>query len=490
MTAASLSRPAKLEICYDTSMQTDSRATPQANTPTQNNTDTTSQAPPSAGQPSKRVAIIGGGYTGLTTAYRLAQAGYTVTVLERSATFGGLAGGFMIEGAHLEKAYHHIFKTDTDIIGLAKELGVDGALGWHDSSVSIYYGGKLWPFKGALDLLRFKPLSFINRIRAGLVVLYLQKQKNWRQFNQVTALEWMRKHAGQQVSDVIWEPLLRGKFDTYYDKVSMAWLWARIHVRANSREGGDASEKLGYFDGGFDVFTEALLAKLRDMGVTLQNQATVEQLAETADGPSLRINGQDERFDSVVATVPSQVFPRLLSQDAAAKPEVQAYVKQLLDIPYLGAALNIFTSTQEITPYYWHNINDVSKPFLVLINHTRLIDKSAYDGKYVYYIGAYLAQDHHLMTCPESELIEVWHKGLKEIFPDFDAKAIHEQHVFRFGNAQHIVTTGYTPPAYQTPLRHVYLANFSQIFPEDRGTNYAVREGGKIAGMIIASDKS
>jgi len=209
----------------------------------------------------KTVAIIGAGYTGLVTAYRLAQSGKKVTVLEYSGMLGGLASGFTVEGAPLERAYHHLFKTDTDIIQMAAELGIGDALQWHDSSVSLYYDGVLYPFKGALDLVRFKPLSLINRIRAGLVVLYLQQTKNWKKFQHVSAYDWMLRAAGKQVTEVIWEPLLKGKFDKYYDKVSMAWLWARIHVRAQSREAG--GEKLGYFDGGFQVFTDALVSRLR-----------------------------------------------------------------------------------------------------------------------------------------------------------------------------------------------------------------------------------
>ena len=173
------------------------------------------------------------------------QAGNKVTILEQNSDIGGLAGDFKIEGSSIERAYHHIFKTDTTIIDLANELGVGDKLSWHDSSVSIYYGDKLYPFKGAVDLIKFSPLSFPNRIRAGLVALYLQKTNNWKKFQKVSAYDWMLKAAGKQVTKVIWEPLLRGKFDKYFDKVSMAWLWARIHVRAQSREVG--GEKLGYF---------------------------------------------------------------------------------------------------------------------------------------------------------------------------------------------------------------------------------------------------
>ena len=201
----------------------------------------------------KRIGIIGAGYTGLSAAYTLAKAGFDVTILEKGQYPGGLAGGFTMEGSNLEIAYHHIFKTDKDIIALAKETGADTNLKWHNSSVALYYDNKLYPFMSALDLLRFSPLSFLNRIRAGLAVLYLQKIRRYKQFIKIPAYNWMLKNAGKSVTRVIWEPLLKGKFDQFYNKVSMAWLWARIHIRANSREKGDSGEKLGYFDGGFEI---------------------------------------------------------------------------------------------------------------------------------------------------------------------------------------------------------------------------------------------
>ena len=433
----------------------------------------------------KNVAIIGGGYTGLVAAYTLAKEGHTVTVFERSPNFGGLAGGFEIEGTHLEKAYHHLFRHDTHIIELAEELGIGDKLEWHDSSVGMFRDNKLWPFRGPLDLLRFKPLSFVNRIRAGVVVLYLQKQKKWDQFTNVTALAWMRRYAGKQVTEVIWEPLLRGKFGDYYDKVSMSWLWARIHVRANSQEKGKGGEKLGYFNGGFDVFTKALIKRLTELGVTLESEAVVENVQETANGVELTCNGKQYTFDALIATVPSHVFPRLLAPSELQKSGMEEYLKELVSIPYLGAALYIFTSSQDITPYYWNNINDVSKPFLVLINHTRLIDKKHYGGMHVYYIGAYLAHEHNLMRCSEEELLETWHRALKEVTPMFDPSLVKEKFVFRFANAQHVVQPGYVPPAYKTSLKNIYLSNFSQIFPEDRGTNHAVSEGHKIARLVM-----
>ncbi len=431
----------------------------------------------------KQTVIIGAGYTGLIAALRLAQKGQKVTILERGPVIGGLASEFTVEGGSLERAYHHLFKTDTDIIEMAKELGVGDKLKWHDSSVSLYYDKTLYPFKGALDLIKFSPLSLPDRIRAGLVVLYLQKTNNWQQFQNVSAYDWMLKAAGPQVTKVIWEPLLKGKFDKHFDKVSMAWLWARVHIRAQSREPG--GEKLGYFEGGFQVFTDALVDKLKSLGVTINTGVEISSIKNNTAG-KVKIafaDGKSKTYDACVATTPSHVFAKLVEGDSSVK---SSYIKQLNSIDYLGARLLIFSSEQDISPYYWHNVNDLNLPFLVFIHHTKLIDKKYYNGKHIYYLATYVPHDHELFTCDDKKLEKKWFASLKEIFPDFDTKQIREKHFFRFANAQHIVDENYTKklPAAKTPLKNVYLSNFSQIYPEDRGTNFAVREGKKIADLV------
>jgi protoporphyrinogen oxidase len=432
----------------------------------------------------KNIAIIGGGYTGLTAAYELSQKGHRVTIFERNKDLGGLAGGFTIQGANLEKTYHHIFKTDTDIIDFVKELGIEDKLEWHDSSVCIYYDGKFYPFGGVKELLLFKPMPFIARFRTGLVMFFIQKYKNWRTLVQQSAFSWISKAAGKSSTKVIWEPLLRGKFHDQFDKVSMAWLWARLHIRANSRSNILEKEKLGYFNSGFNVITETLVKKLTEKGVEIVTEADVQKITTSPDGKAVvQVNGQSREFDNIIAPVPSHVFAKMSEGHPSITPD---YVAKLNSINYLGAVCMVFSTDQDLSKYYWHNINDTSAPFLVFINHTKLVDKSNYGGKNVYYIGAYIPHEHEYFQITDEELYNKWFTHLKKLFPEFNDNQTIDRFIFRLKNAQHIVDLEYESkiPEFETPIKGVFLSNFSQIFPEDRGTNFAVRNGKRIAELV------
>ena len=430
---------------------------------------------------SSPILIAGGGLTGLTLAYRLAKAGAgPITVIERSDHFGGLAAGFGIAGTSLERTYHHLFLTDTDILELVEELGVGKHLRWCDSSTAIYLDGRVWPFMSPLDLLRFEPCSLLGRIRLGIVALYLQKRRKWQGLAGQTAAEWMSRACGPSGMAAVWGPLLRGKFDRHADRVSMAWLWARIHIRANSRQGG-RKEQLGYFKGGFAVIVDQLLRESRRFGVEFRTESRLETIDPV--GHRARVNGEWIPYSQCVFTGPSQAFAAVLPKESS----LDSYRSQLASIDYLCAICLVFASDQAIGDQYWLNINEPSAPFLVFIRHTRLLDASHYGGRHLYYIGAYLPEDHPQFTMGDQALSARWYEYLRKIYPQFDPSRIQEQHLFRFRHAQHIVDTSYAEriPAYKSPLPGVWLANFSQIFPEDRGTNYAVREGNRLARMIL-----
>lgn len=431
----------------------------------------------------RHILVIGGGFTGLSAAKELLDSGAEVTLVESSDELGGLAASFQVGGEHLEKAYHHIFKTDTDIIDLIEAVGGSDDLEWLDSSVAVYRDKKLWSFKNPLDLLRFKPCSLMGRLRMGAAVLYLKHLKRWEKLSDVTALAWMRKICGKSAVEVVWQPLLKGKFSRHFDSVSMAWLWARLHVRANSREAKGEGEKLGYIKGGFSRLVGKIEKFLEQKGVNFIKGTKVDSIESIERGKvCVGLDGVKHEFDQVLATVSNRIFSYFVREQS-----LEDYKSKLEAIEYLGAMCLVFTSDQKLGDYYWVNVNEDHAEFLVFIRHTKLVDSERYGGKEVYYVGKYCEQDMGEFLRPDDDVKENWYSYVGQMFPEFDAEQVSDEFLFRFRDAQHIVKCDYGSRIvdYSTPLDGVYLANFTQIYPEDRGTNYAVREGTKVAKLMV-----
>ena len=432
----------------------------------------------------KNVAIIGGGFTGLAAAYTLAKKGHAVTVYEAQPTLGGLVSGFELDGLPLEQAYHFLYKTDRYMLDLAEEIGVGDRLHFYSSSVSLFYNGKLYPFMTPKDLLSFKPLSLFNRIRAGVIALYLGKVRRWERFARVTAYDWMLRWGGKEVTKVIWEPVLRGKFFNHYDKIAMSYLWSRVAVRVNSKDKGDVTEKLGYFDGGFQTFTNKLVERCREMGVQFHTNTKPTRLIQGDSIAIVEVSGERHTYDACVATTPSYIFRSLIehSENHVSKK----YLNKLSSIEYLGAVLLVFTTEEKLTDYYWHNVNDLEQPFLVLLSLDALVGKEKLHGKHVYYVGAYVPHDHEYFMMTNEQIIARWSEGIRALFPNFTSAMMKHRQIFKMKNAQHIVTTNYQEKIvpFRSELPNLYLANFTQIFPDDRGTNYAVRDGIAVADQV------
>lgn len=395
-----------------------------------------------------KIAIIGGGLGGLVSGYLLSKQGNNITIFEKENFLGGLVGGFKMEGSNLEKTYHHFFRTDTDLMELLEKIGLKKNILWNKNSTGLFWKGKMYPFLGAIDLLRFEPLGLVDKLRMGLVALYLQYDKNWQKYEKVTAVDWMEKAVGRRAYEVVWKPLLKGKFDDVYDKISMAWLWARIHTRGNSKD-EQGRESLGYIDGGFEKLIERLAELIKKNGGKIKLNTEIKNIKDL-----------EKEFDLIIDTRPAK------------------------NINYLGMMNVVFSSKQSLSPYYWHNINDTDSPFVALLQHTNLIDKSNYNNKHIYYLGTYLSQNHKYFSWSDEKIEKEFLDYLVKIFPNFDKKQIEEIKVFRFKYAQHIVTTNYKTPNYKISNK-IWQLNLAQIYPEDRGMNFAVKEAKKLVKAII-----
>jgi protoporphyrinogen oxidase len=450
-----------------------------------------------------KVAVIGAGIAGLTAGVRLAEMGHECDIYERWPGLGGQVATLDVGDGHLlERYYHHLFTSDLDIAELYEELGLD-PIDWLPSSVAMFADGKSHPFTTPLDLLRFPAVSLITRLRMGVAVLMLQRRhREVEPFERMTAREWIQRAMGSQAWDRVWGPLLRGKFGDRADDISMAWLWSKLTLRRQIKGKEARQELLGYPQGGWQPLLERLRDIIEAHGGRVLIDRPVASLSRSDSGfeiagggagsfrsghdPRLfEPTGPSERYDAVLATVPSDVFDRMLVGEL--RDEVgEGYLEQANSIDYHTAMCVLLELDRRFSKFYWTNIADTSIPFVGLIEQTNLIGPEHYGGRRFLYIANYLAPEDPILELDQKAILDLYEPGLRRVNPSFQRDWIRNAWLFKEPAAQPIVTAGYRRriPPLETPAAGLYLANTTQIYPEDRGTNYSVRLGADAARRI------
>lgn len=431
---------------------------------------------------SRRVAIIGGGFTGLAAAWELARRGIGVTVLEADDEVGGLAGSFEVGGTRLEKFYHHWFTSDTHVTGLVRELGREGEVLHRETRTGMYFANRRFRLSSPLDVLRFSPLPPLDRLRLGLLALRARRVRDWRRLEALTAEEWLVGLGGRAVYDVVWQPLLEGKFGDYAGEVSAVWFWNKLKLRGGSRGRGGA-EVLAYYRGGFAALAEQLSRAIEAAGGEIRTGAPVRGLAVRSG----RVAGVETETGSVPADAVIATPALPIVADLVAPHTPAEYVASLRRIKYLANLCLVLELDRSLSDTYWLNVNDPGFPFVGVIEHTNFEPAESYSGRHLVYLSKYLPETAELYRMSDAEVVRFCLPYLQRMFPAFSPGWILASHVWRARYAQPIVERHYGAliPPMRTPLEGLYLSTMAQVYPEDRGTNYAIREGRR-AGRLVA----
>lgn len=422
---------------------------------------------------------------GLTAAYELGKRGHSVTLFEAAPALGGQAGTFEVEGARLERFYHHLFMADLDMIDLVRELGIDNKMLWVQPRMGLYHAGRVHDFGTPQSLLAFPHLSLPAKVRFAVVTLFLMKLNRFQQFEGLSAWDWLRKAVGKQAFEVVWGPMLEAKFSDYARQASMVWFWGKIALRGASRGGG--KERLGYFNLSFQVLIDALQRRLEEVGARIRLGCPIQEVKAAENGSlTVRVEGEQLAFDRAVVAIHNRDFIRIVP----TLPE--SYLDQLRQIQYEGGSCLILSLERPLSPIYWMNISAPDMPFTAVVEHTNFMPPERYGGKHIVYLSRYMRPDDPMFSMSKEELLAAYAPHLVKINPAFDRSWIRDSWLFRDSQAQPIITVGYRSlqPAFTTPIPNLYLVNTTQIYPEDRGTNYAVRLGRQVAALILGKSSA
>jgi len=425
------------------------------------------------------VAIIGAGITGMSAAWDLARAGCHVTIYEAADHVGGLASGF--REPHwdwsVEKFYHHWFQSDAHMLRLIDELGLRQHVLFPRPYTVLLHHGKWYPFDSILHALAFPGLGFgWNKARFGLVGLFLRLTNNWRALEKHTVEAWMRRWAGRAVYESMWQPLVVGKFGPYASEVNMAWLWARLKARTT---------RLGTYAGGFQQFCDHFAEKLRAIGVRIELATPVEAIRPGPGGVTVSPAAHPPAtFDRCLVTTSPGLLARLV-------PDLPpAYLNGLQSLKHMGAVVMVLSLKQRLSEqgYYWFNIpKSAGYPFLALVEHTNFVSPEHFGGEHIVYCGDYLPPEHEYFALSQEELLQRFLPAIQRFNPRFKADWINKTWLFRTAYAQPVPLVEHSRniPAIRTPLRGLYFASMSQVYPWDRGTNFAVEIGRRAARQML-----
>ncbi len=423
-----------------------------------------------------KIAIIGAGFSGLAAGFELVKKGHQVYIFEKDPNPGGLAIGYKEKNWDwsLEKHYHHWFTNDKSILNLAKEINYEVII--KRPKTSVFIKNNIYQFDSPVSVLKFPLLSVFERIRMGFVIGALRYNPFWKILEKYNAAVVLPKLIGRKSYEMIWEPLFINKFGKYAGNVSLAWFWARITKRTPA---------LAYPAKGFLEFAREVVKEIE------KNKGNVffeSEILELKKDKSLTLtikhkNGKVEKedFDKVIVTTPSFLFLKIAPQLP------QAYRNSLGKLKGIGAT-NLLLRLKK--PFfkdntYWLNVCDNKAPVMAIVEHTNFMDRKNYDNEHLLYLGNYREASDLYFAISKEEMLKLFDKYLRKINPDY-FKNIIGYELFKAPFAQPIIPINYSKilPSFITPLKNVYLANIEQVYPWDRGTNYAVELGIKVANLI------
>jgi protoporphyrinogen oxidase len=360
-----------------------------------------------------RVGIVGGGVLGTVLAYRLAQSGASVTLLERGEQIGGLAASMDFGGHTVDRFYHVIVPSDDRMIAMAEELGLEDQLRFSPTGVGFYIDGGLHPFNGVGDFLRFSPLSPFERARLAWFVAQCQVRSSYAKLDTIPLERWLRRHSGDSVTRRIWRPLLDSRFEGRPDGLPATYIWARTRRMSSARKGKSRGEVMGHMIGGHQRLLDAVAEAASTLGAELVTGAQVEGLVTGDDGriEGVMLAGEEQRFDLTIVTLQPPALRFLL-------PETMHGLLETYPRRYLGVVCLVLKTRRSLSPYYSINICDPT-PITTVVETSHVVGTEHTDGLRLVYVPRYCDPSSQEQSDPDDVIFARYTSFLEQLLPAF-----------------------------------------------------------------------
>jgi protoporphyrinogen oxidase len=405
--------------------------------------------------------VVGGGMVGCTLALRLAQRGHRVTLLERSASLGGLASAWTVGPVTWDRYYHVILGSDSAWRGVLAELGLDDEIVWRPTRTAALADGRLLGVSGPLELLRFDPLTPLERIRLGATLAWATQVKDGRALERIPVDRWLRRLSGDSGFERFWRPLLRAKLGDAWPDASAAFIWATAQRLGRARKNGLDSERFGYVPGGYARVTERFAAALRDVGVEVRTGVGVREVLSTGDGVELGLDDTHRSVatsDRVVITTPASIAASLVPQLGARERALLGQVREqgvvcvslVLDRPLTDAYLTYLLDETILTG---------------VVDMSSFVAPDQLGGHGLVYLPRYCPAGDPAFAEPDDVVVERFSGALRAVYPAFAERTVVASGVARAHQVFAIPTLGYSDRVlpFTTTVPGVHLVNASQI---------------------------
>jgi len=419
-----------------------------------------------------KIGIIGGGFTGLVLAYKLASFGIKIKLFEQNDQLGGLATYFNYGDFYWDKFYHVILPTDKYLLEFISDLNLENRLKWTRTYTGYYQNDKMYSLSSNIDFIKFSPLNVIQKARLAYTIYYGSKIENWQKLEKVSVSQWLIKMGGEELFRVFWKPLLLAKLGENYRKVSAVFIWSYIKRLFEARDKSARREHMGYVEGGYKNIIQSIEGELLRCDCEIVKSSIVQHIGKGDEGGiEILSSNCSDTFDKVICTTPHKVVRHIVDNKLLNQGTEKS------EVEYLCAICLTLVTNEPITKYYVLNLADETLDVTGVIGMSTIVSLEETSGKYLTYFPKYLPSDDPLFAKSDDDIIKIIMPSVEKLFPNLKNGIIENIFVNKATQVQPLQVLNYSSiiQGVNTSDPNLFVLNSSQFLNDTLNNNTVVK---------------